>query len=234
LRTTLHVTLTRFPTTTLAALQAKKNVVSGKVFEAHEEINKTQETLRGKDQQIQQLTAVAEHLRGENEALRAQLQQAQAQAQLQPPQQQQHQPTAAGRLSDAGTPLRAQLQLPLQQMLAQQQQQQQHQAAVAALSSRGGGLSEATVNGSPMAAGGGGSPFTGGVGATDSPQTSKIGRMRIDKTPPRDQDDQFSLAVRVSGSLRPGEGLAVYQRFSGGFSSLRVRSVPEASSSVLP
>lgn len=181
--------------------QAKKNVVSGKVFEAHEEINKTQETLRSKDQQIQQLTAVAEHQhseiehqRGEIEALRAQLQQ--AQAQHQPAQQQQHRPTAAGRLSDADTPLRAQLQLPLQQMLAQQQQQQQHQAAVAALSSRGAGLSESTVNGSPMAAGGGGSPFT--VGATDSPQTSKIGRMRIDKTPPRDQDDQFSLASELS------------------------------------
>jgi hypothetical protein len=70
------------------------------------------------------------------------------------------------------------------------QQQQQHQAALAALSSRGG-LSE-SVNGSPMAAVGSNSPFT--AAATDSP-ASKIGRMRIDKTPIRDQDDQFSLAV---------------------------------------
>lgn len=196
------------PPALAAALQAKKNVVSGKVFEAHEEISKTQETLRGKDQQIQQLQAVAEHQRGEIEQLKAQLQQAQAQQQLQ---QQQH---PSGRLSDAGTPLRAQLQLPLQQMLAQQQQQ--HQAAVAALSSRGGGLSE-SVNGSPMAAAGGGSPFTAGTqGATDS-SASKIGRMRIDKTPPRDQDDQFSLAVRVM--LLLGQGLAVHDGFCSGVSS---------------
>lgn len=195
--------MTARPPALPAALQAKKNVVSGKVFEAHEEISKTQETLRDKDQQIQQLQAVAEHQRGEIEQLKAQLQQAQAQQQLQ----QQQQPS--GRLSDAGTPLRAQLQLPLQQMLAQQQQQ--HQAAVAALSSRGGGLSE-SVNGSPMAAAGGGSPFTGGTGATDS-SASKIGRMRIDKTPPRDQDDQFSLAVRVM--LLLGQGLAVHDGFRG-------------------
>lgn len=167
--------------------QAKKNVVSGKVFEAHEEISKTQKTIESKEQQLQQLQAIVEHhrhqealVRAENEQLRQQLQQLQQQQQQ------------SGRSSDAGVS-RSQLQLPIQQMLAQQQQQQQqHQAAIAALSSRGGLTGRESFSGSPMAAAGSSSPFT--ASGADSPRGSKIGRMRVDKTPPRDQDE-FSLAV---------------------------------------
>jgi chromosome segregation ATPase len=169
-------------------LQAKKNVVSGKVFEAHEEICKTQKTVEAKEQQLQQLQAAVQHHQSQEVSLRAELEQ--LRQQYQHLQQQQQQQAGRGTISDPGVPQRGQLQLPIQQMLAQQQQQQQqHQAAIAALSNRGG-LSE-SLNGSPMAAAGSSSPFAHGGG--DSP-ASKIGRMRIDRTPPRDQDE-LSLTV---------------------------------------
>lgn len=175
-------------------LQAKKNVVSGKVFEAHEEISKTQKTVEAKEQQLQQLQAAVQHHQSQEVSLRAELEHLRQQYQHL---QQQQQQAGRGTISDPGVPQRSQLQLPIQQMLAQQQQQQQqHQAAMAALSSRGG-LSE-SLNGSPMAAAGS-SPFAHGGG--DSP-ASKIGRMRIDKTPPRDQDELSLTVGKVSAVVQ--------------------------------
>jgi len=169
----------------LRCLQAKKNVVSGKVFEAHEEMIKTQKTVETQEQQLQQLQAAVRHHQAQEAAYKAEIEQLRQQLQA-----------ARSSAPDAGASQSSRLQLPIQQMLAQQQQQQLHQAAMAALSSRGG-LSE-SVSGSPMAAAGNNSPFAAAGGA-DSP-ASKIGRMRFDRTPPRDQDE-LSLAVSAPSNI---------------------------------
>jgi hypothetical protein len=194
--------------TTPTLTQAKKNVVSGKVFEAHEEVVRQQKDMQTKEQQLSQLQAALQHHQSREAALEAEVQRLR----------QQLESKAAAGAPDTGSLTarqRSQLQLPLQQMLAAQQQQQQA-AAAAQEGGGGGGLSSSAAGaagsltnrsaaaGEPVSArarvssGGGAAAASasGGGGGVGSP-VSKIGRVRVDRTPSRDQDE---CSLPVSGA----------------------------------
>lgn len=194
-------------------LQAKKNVVSGKVFEAHEEALKHQRSIESKEQQLQQLQANLQQERRQRcqlqseleqrsqevERLRHQLEEARAGGTV----------AAAPAAAVAGTkPPRAQLQLPIQQMLAAQQAQAEAAAEAEAAAA------EAAADAPEPAAER--SRETSCSGTTLSIRTSVAGRAaagavleftgspahgrpqiqgKVDRTPTRDQDMLAPLAV---------------------------------------
>jgi hypothetical protein len=222
-----------------AQTQAKKNVVSGKVFEAHEEVQRQQRDMESKEAHLAQLSAALQQhkareaaLESEVASLRQQLEAKQAAAAVAVAA-----PAAASAdaasSGSAGAGVRAlsarqrdSLHLPLGQMLAAQQQQQQQQQAAG----KGPATSRSTAAepqsartpgasrypSSSGAAAGVGSPRVGSAhahahahahgaaAAAHSPaasSASKIGRLRIDRNPARDQDE-CSLPVSVAGRAR--------------------------------
>jgi hypothetical protein len=192
-------------------LQAKKNVVSGKVFEAHEEVLKHQRTMESKEQQLQQLQATMhqreqQHER-EIEQLRRQLEEARAAAG--------NSPAAVPAPAAAAAKQRTRLQLPIQQMLAQQAAEAEafakaEREAAAAEEAADAGESaaarsrEASSSGAAREASSGGmarepsssAVFAPAEDSCESPAAAGgAGRGRVDKSPLRDQDECTPLPV---------------------------------------
>lgn len=182
---------TRVSEITLGA--AKRNVVSGKVFEA-------QEAVASRDAQLTELNAAladareragraereASRLAADNDALRGALDAARASAAA----------VGAGTAPGSGGPMpggvsRAQLQLPLAQLLGGNQPASALPPAPGTgRASLGGAAGSAAAGGEAAAAG-------GGVSITDcSPLSSRPPRAPVDRTPPRDQDVVPALLVR--------------------------------------
>lgn len=161
-------------------MQAKKNMVSGKVFEAHEEVIRQQRSMESKEQQIQQLQSALEH---ERHLRQEQLQE------LEQLRQQLHDRTEG--VNSAAKQRSLMPQLPIQQMLAAQAAEAEASPAHSSRSrSRAvttGGVDESGYTGSPAS-------------------ISRIpARTRVDMTPARDQDGGLvSLCSRgICGHLDP-------------------------------
>lgn len=159
-------------------MQAKKNMVSGKVFEAHEEVIRQQRSMESKEQQIQQLQSALEH---ERHLRQEQLQE------LEQLRQQLHDRTEG--VNSTAKQRSLMPQLPIQQMLAAQ-------AAGAEASPAHSSRSRAVTTGGVDESGYTGSPAS----------ISRIpARTRVDMTPARDQDGALvSLCSRgICGHLDP-------------------------------
>ncbi|WIA16158.1 hypothetical protein OEZ85_012873 [Tetradesmus obliquus] len=197
--------------------QAKKNVVSGKVFEAHEEVLKHQRTMESKEQQLQQLQAALhqrdqQHAREllqrdqENEQLRRLLEEARSGAGGSPATV--HAPAAAA----AAAKQRTRLQLPIQQMLAQQAAEAEafakaeREAAAAAAAEEAADAGESAAARSREASSSGAAREVSSGGVADEPSSTAVfaqeeegtdspaaaagaGLSRVDKSPLRDQDE---------------------------------------------
>lgn len=202
--------------------QAKKNVVSGKVFEAHEEVLKHQRTMESKEQQLQQLQAALhqrdqQHAREllqrdqENEQLRRLLEEARSGAGGSPATV--HAPAAA-----AAAKQRTRLQLPIQQMLAQQAAEAEafakaeREAAAAAAAEEAADAGESAAARSREASSSGAAREVSSGGVADEPSSTAVfaqeeegtdspaaaagaGLSRVDKSPLRDQDECTPLPV---------------------------------------
>eukprot|EP00775_Hariotina_reticulata_P005972 gene5972-6211_t len=170
--------------------QAKKNVVSGQVFEAHEQVLKQQRSMESKDQQVQQLQAALQHKDAENQGLQ------QAIAQLRQQLETETSAAAGEALPAVSGPApvltvakeRAKFHLPIQEMLAAQ--------ASGFKSPRSSGLSSRDAAPSSLSArrlSAGAAPALlseqPGLGQPGSP--ASIGKMSktLDRTPSRDQGD---------------------------------------------